>query len=309
MCISIWPNYRKYQETFLTVNHETSLLTDNLIQLISLDQIKVQKYNVRRHDIDVGIEDLAVNIKANGLLQPITTYFNSEKQSYVILAGQRRLNAHHHLNEQYPEEGFDRIKCIVIDEPESDNKKISLSLAENITQLPMTNSDLVKAVTDLYNIYHDYDIVQEEFGLTKYMVDKFVKLARLPDRIKTAVNEGEISPNTRTAENSALKAVDALNYVKGGNVPVDSVLQLAREHAKGEIDAGDLVSEAGRGGTIEDIKSRAKKKPKSKIEINLSTDIAEKLQKVADDSGETTQSRATSYVVNGINRDYSDLNS
>ena len=278
-----------------------------MIQLISLDQIKVQKYNVRRHDIDVGIEDLSVNIRANGLLQPITAFFDSEKQSYVILAGQRRLNAHHHLNEQYPGEGFDKIKCIVIDEPESANKKMSLSLAENITQLPMTNSDLVKAVTDLYNIYHDYDLVQKEFGLTKYMVDKFVKLARLPDRIKTAVDAGEISSNNKTAENSALKAVDALHYVKGGDVPVEDVLSLAKEHAKREIDAVVLITEAGRGGTIEEITSRANNKPKSKFDINLSTDVAEKLQKVADNSGETAKNRATSYVVDGVARDYSEI--
>ena len=278
-----------------------------MIQLISLDQIKVQKYNVRRHDIDVGIEDLSVNIRANGLLQPITAFFDSEKQSYVILAGQRRLNAHHYLNEQYPGEGFDKIKCIVIDEPESANKKMSLSLAENITQLPMTNSDLVKAVTDLYNIYHDYDLVQKEFGLTKYMVDKFVKLARLPDRIKTAVDAGEISSNNKTAENSALKAVDALHYVKGGDVPVEDVLSLAKEHAKREIDAAVLITEAGRGGTIEEITSRANNKPKSKFDINLSTDVAEKLQKVADNSGETAKNRATSYVVEGVARDYSEI--
>lgn len=278
-----------------------------MIQLISLDQIKVQKYNVRRHDIDVGIEDLSVNIRANGLLQPITAFFDSEKQSYVILAGQRRLNAHHYLNEQYPGEGFDKIKCIVIDEPESANKKMSLSLAENITQLPMTNSDLVKAVTDLYNIYHDYDLVQKEFGLTKYMVDKFVKLARLPDRIKTAVDAGEISSNNKTAENSALKAVDALHYVKGGDVPVEDVLSLAKEHAKREIDAAVLITEAGRGGTIEEITSRANNKPKSKFDINLSTDVAEKLQKVADNSGETAKNRATSYVVDGVARDYSEI--
>ena len=299
--------HTKCQETFLTVDYENGLLSGNLIQLISLDQIKVQKYNVRRHDIDVGTEDLAVNIRANGLLQPITAFFDSEKQLYVILAGQRRLNAHHYLNEQYPEDGFDKIKCIVIDEPESANKKMSLSLAENITQLPMTNSDLVKAVTDLYNIYHDYDIVQEEFGLTKYMVDKYVKLARLPDRIKTAVDTGEISSNNKTAENSALKAVDALHYVKGGDVPVEDVLSLAKELTKGEIDSRSLTSEADRGGSIEDIKDRAKKKPKSKIDIDLSTDVAEKLQKVADNSGETVKNRATSYVVDGVARDYSEI--
>ena len=84
------------------------------IQLLSLDSVKVQKYNVRKKEIDKGIEDLAASIKAVGLLQPITVFFDSEKEFYVILAGQRRLNAHHNLNDKYPGKGWDKIKSIVI---------------------------------------------------------------------------------------------------------------------------------------------------------------------------------------------------
>ena len=282
-------------------------MTSNEIQLIPLESIKVQKYNVRKKEIDKGIEDLAASIKAVGLLQPITVFFDSEKKIYVILAGQRRLNAHHYLNEKFSGQGWDKIKCIVIDEPETNEKKMALSLAENITQVQMTNTDLVKAVTDLYNTYHDYDMVQEKYGLTKYMVDKFVRLARLPERLKDAINEGEISSNTKSAENSALRAVDALKWTKGGDVEVDDVLELAKEYVKGEIDAESLTEEASKGGSVSEIKQAAKDKPKSKLTLTLSTDVATKLKKVADDSGENEKTRAVSYISAGVTKDYADL--
>jgi len=277
------------------------------IQKIPLESIKVQKYNVRKKEIDKGIEDLAVSIKAIGLLQPITVFFDSDKEFYVILAGQRRLNAHHYLNEKYPGEGWDKIKCIVIDEPTTNEKKMALSLAENITQVQMANTDIVKAVTDLYNTYRDYQMVQDEFGLTRYMVDKFVRLARLPERLKDAINEGEISSQTKVAENAALRAVDALKWTKGGEISVEDVLELAKEYAKGEIDAESLTTEAAKGGSVSEIKEAAKMKPKTKLSLSLATDLAEKLKKVADNSGETEASKAVSYISKGVQRDFEDL--
>lgn len=284
-----------------------SYMSYESVKPISLDEIKVQKFNVRKHDIDKGIEDLAASIKAIGLLQPITVYFDSKNERYVILAGQRRLNAHHYLNDKYPNKGFDKINCFVIPEPKTDEDKIALSLAENITQVQMQNSDLVKAVTDLYNTYRDYDMVQEKFGLTRYMVDKFVSLARLPERLKDAINEGEINPNNKIAENAAIRAVNALQWTKGGDVDVNDVLELAKEYARGDIDAQSLDDEARKGGSISEIKKAATNKPKEKLSINLSTDVAKKLKKVADAKGEKEATRATSYVVEGVTKDYSEL--
>ncbi len=279
------------------------------VSSIPLDKIKVGKHNVRIHDIDDGIEDLAANIKAVGLLQPITAYLNSDTGNYIILAGQRRLNAFYHLNESHTNEGYDHIPCIVIDEPKSDEEKLSLSLAENITQLQMHNSDLVKAVTDLYNVYGDYDVVKEKFGLTKYMIDKYVRLARLPEDLKVAINEGAISPNNKTAENAAIRAVDALNWIKGGDISEQKVLDLAKEYAKEEISKTALDDAARKGGSIEDIKNAAKKKNLINQPIELSTEIAEKLKHVAESNGESVKSRATNYVVKGVHKDYADLES
>lgn len=282
-------------------------MTNKEIILIPLDRIKVEKHNVRVHDIDVGIEDLAASIKAVGLLQPITVFFNSQSNEYVILAGQRRLNAYHYLNNRYPDNVYDKISCVLIDEPQTAEEKLSLSLAENITQLQMHNSDLVKAVTDLFNVYRDYEMVQEKFGLTKYMIDKYVRLARLPDEIKKAITEGAIHPNDKKAENASIRAVDALGWTKGGDVPVSEVLDLAIECAKGDIDPNALADAARMGGGIESIKDTANKRVYKKQSIDLSSEVAEKLKRVAESHGESEKSRATSYIVKGVTKDYYEL--
>jgi ParB family transcriptional regulator, chromosome partitioning protein len=277
------------------------------ITLIPIDEVKIQKFNVRKKDIQTGIEDLAASIKAIGLLQPITVFLDSENKRYVILAGQRRFNAYTYLNEEFPGEGFNEIKAIIIPEPESDQEKMALSLAENVTQLPMQNLEIVKAVTELYNTYHDYAIVKEKYGLTEYMINKYVRLARLPQQVVDAINDGVIHSNPKTAENAALRAVDALNYTKGGEVDETFVVEMAKEYSKGEIEEELLTAEAKKGGGISEIKSRAAKKTTKKIEVNLSTDVHTKLSKVADDSGTNASAKATSYVLEGVNKDYNEL--
>ena len=277
------------------------------ITLIPIDQIKIQKFNVRKKDIQTGIEDLAASIKANGLLQPITVFLDSENDRYVILAGQRRFNAHVYLNEEFPNQGFDKIKAIKIPEPESDQEKMSLSLAENLTQLPMQDIEKVKAVTELYNTYRDYDIVKEKYGLTRYMIDKYVRLARLPQQVIDAINDGQIHSNPKTAENAALRAVGALNYTKGGDVDEAFVVEMATEYAKNEIEEDILTSEVKKGGSMSEIKNRAKKKATKKVDVNLSTDVHEKLKVVSESSGTTPSAKATSYVLTGVTKDYKEL--
>ena len=276
-------------------------------ELVPLANITVQKNNVRTHEFGQGKEDLAENIRANGLIHPITTYYDSGESGYVVLTGQRRLNAYHYLDEKYPHKGFDKILCRIIPEPATDKEKKSLSLAENITQLPMTNSDLVRAVTDLYNTYGEYEIVQEKFGLSKNLVDTYVRISRLPERLKTAIHEGEIHHKPKTAERAALRAVDALHYTKDGQIPAETVLELAKEMAKPETSTSDLANEAKRGGSVHEMVQRVATRPKSKLPIRLDKVVAEKLRRVSEASGDSELDRATQYVTDCTERDYSQL--
>ena len=264
---------------------------------LPLDKIKVKKQNVRAHDIDAGIDDLATSIKAHGLLEPIVAYKSDD--TYYILAGQRRLNAYTNLNAEYPGGGFDHIPCYVRDEPENDDQKKALSLAENITQLPMNESDLVKAVTDLYNVYSNYDIVQEKFGLSQYMVKKYVKRSRLPQELKDAID------NEQTTTNMAIKAVDAYNYSKGCGTSIDVVLELAKALHEGSVDPHDAKKGAILGKSISEMKKM--KADKIPIKINLAKDIDEKLDKVAQSKSSQKSVTAAQYIIEGVERDYAQV--
>ena len=171
----------------------------------------------------------------------------------------------------------------------------------------MTNSDTIKGVTDLWSTYHDYEKIQEELGLTRYMIDKYVALARLPEEIKDAINQGAIHANSKTAENCAIRAVDSLGWIKGQSDPsIQDVIDFATELGKNE-DSDGLEEEGKKGGTLEDMKKRAKKRVKKEFKMVLSKEIADKLQKVAESKGEGNLQTATKYVNDGVNSDYDEL--
>ena len=237
--------------------------------------------------LQTGLDELKESIKVFGLLQPITVYYNSVTGCYELLSGQRRLMACVALNEENPNKGYDTIAAIVIDKPVTDDRRKAMSLAENTSRIDLQNDDIVKQVSDLYNIYCDYDIVQQKFGLTRYMIDKFVRLARLPERVVQAINEGEICPNTKAAENAAIRAVDALNWQKDGDVEVEDVVKFAKEIAKGEIQKESLEEEAKNGGNISEIIDRASKKSVKEIfNVKLSSEVFEKLTGMSDQLSE-----------------------
>jgi len=275
---------------------------------IKLGEIKIDKFNVRKKEIQTGLEELKQSIKVFGLMQPITVYFDAVKKVYVIIAGQRRFNTYIVLNEENPNEGYDTIEAKIIDEPATEDLKKALSLTENLTQVQMENTDVVRAVTDLYNTYRDYDIVQQEFALTRFMIDKYVSLARLPERLVQAINEGEISPNTKGAENAAIRAVKALNWTKGGDVEVEDVMEFAKEYANGDIQKDTLDRESKKGGSIAEIKARASKKSVKELnKLKLSTEVFAKLTTISDQFSEKPEMRATSYIIKGVSEDYKKL--
>ena len=99
----------------------------------------------------------------------------------------------------------------------------------------------------------------------------------------------------------------ALKWVKGGDVDVDKVLDLAVEYAKGDIPHEVLTNAAKKGGSIKNIKDNAMRQKSTDIPIHLSTEVAEKLNAVAENTGVKVEEKATAYVVQGTRKDYAEL--
>ena len=211
-----------------------------------------------------------------------------------MLAGQRRLNAYHGLNEEYPNQGFDEIECLVTDSPKDEDMKRAISLGENITHLAMSSTDLQSAVTELYNKCDgNYKVIREKFGLTKYIIDKYVGLSRLPEKIKQSIQSGGIHTKQRTAENIALKAVEALQWTKDGDVSEDKVLELA--NAMGSKDniqlKNDIVVETKKNpeGHINENIERAKNKTHETLTLRLDSEQNEKLERYSKNKGDISK--------------------
>ena len=129
--------------------------SNDQIEFLSLDDVKIQKHNVRTRDIDDGIDDLASSIKALGLLQPITAYYDSANSRYVVLAGQRRLNAHVLLNEK--EKTSDDLEKI---------KKYRFMIMDKITDLEKEKNELLGNLEKKYKINLNYNLIACELILS-----------------------------------------------------------------------------------------------------------------------------------------------
>lgn len=159
---------------------------------ISIDKLQVSHLNVRKtlssEEDETGIEDLANDIKNNGLINPITVRKLDNSENYEIIAGQRRFLAIKLLNNK-------TISCHILNI--SNQKAEEISLVENVQRNQMTTTDKVKAYSKLYEVYNkDIEKVVNAIHVSKKTLQKYLKIKNLPEEVLQlldAVGEDKIS--------------------------------------------------------------------------------------------------------------------
>ena len=270
---------------------------------IPLAQLFLGKSNVRTENIEEGLDDLAEHIYANGLLETIVVFdirdlkedhplyesrkdFLKKKKTHEVLAGQRRFNAFLKLMTDFPKEGWDTIPCHIRVPPDDEDDAKAISVGENLTQLPMTLSDSIDACDALYKKYNDEKTISRKYGISVRLVKKYVKFARLPKILQDNLSAFHKQP--KTAMNIALDAVDALDYTKDGDQPLEKVYEFAKKlGAKKKISQEEymkmrLASQENPELPIDEIEEMAEKLSQPKrYAIVLSIEQEEKLVKIA----------------------------
>lgn len=242
------------------------MTTDFKSDFIPLEKLGVPRENLRLHNTDLELDDLAINIRAVGQSQPILVYpLSGDSGNYEILEGQRRLNAFDRLNQKYPNQGYDKIYATIRPEPENSNKKMAISLGANITQLPMTLDDIQKGVISLWNTLSNMKLVAEEYGISEKTAKKYVKSARLNERLQAATTSGEVCDEPEEALDFIMEAVDLLNWTKDNdNVSEEKIIKTAKTFASKTLAVkGDIISELKKDPTRdpEEIAKEVENKP------------------------------------------------
>ena len=193
-----------------------------------LDEIDISILNVRKSNLEEGIEELANSIKEIGVQQPIVVFQRGNR--YELLIGQRRYLACKKLN----------LKNIpaLITTVKNETDAIIKSFSENIHRLELEYRDKMQVATMLLKKLGSADKVARYLGVNPQTVRKWLGYKDLSEDIKEMVDEGKLSATTalriwRNIPNEK-KAVEIAKKVKEIPRSEDrtSMIDIARENPR-----------------------------------------------------------------------------
>ena len=164
---------------------------------LDIDDLIVDRFQVRTTNTGEGIDELAESIKEFGLIHPIIVCHSERTEGkWEVVCGQRRLLAHKKI-------GAYKINAGVIDRVITPDEGTAISANENVHQLPMSRPDLVDLCERLYIRYGTMRAVAQKTKVPYHVVRKYVRLARLTGELRRMVEGREVDLDI------AVKAQDA----------------------------------------------------------------------------------------------------
>jgi ParB/RepB/Spo0J family partition protein len=245
--------------------------------ILELKEIKDTQIYIRQNGLRISrrctddeMLNLVEHIKIHGILEPLVVFavddltedhelYESRKDfkgKYEILSGERRFNASIILNREFPGEGWDKIPCLVKEAPDNETDVKSIFLGSILTHSPRNLEEIITECDNLFKMYNDEAIVSKKTGISRLLIRKYVKFARLPKLLQD--NLGSITKNPKSAINLALDAADALCWSKDGDVSEETVLELAKALGDAKRDSPDRYKK---------LKQTAEENPKESMEI------------------------------------------
>ena len=163
----------------LASSPENSSLT-----MLSIDLIERGSFQPRRDFDQDALQSLAGSIKSQGLVQPILVRSLANKDSYEIVAGERRWRAAQIA-------GLHDIPVIIKDV--SDNEAMCLALIENIQREDLNPLEEAGALERLISEFEmTHDAVADAVGRSRPAVSNLLRLLELDDGVKKMLETGKL---------------------------------------------------------------------------------------------------------------------
>lgn len=209
---------------------------------IRLSDIKV-KDQVRTKFNDSSIKDLAANIEANGLIQPLVVHRNGE-ENYTLICGERRFRAMSSIDMKHA-------PCFVL-EGKNEQELMAIQFSENSAREALHYIDKADGILNYQKTTRASERkIQDALGISKSEVHRSLMIGRMPARIKEAAKKYNI-------EKYVLLEWDALETG-------DLKLSVEQKILEGKmIKRSQLRSLLRNGSTLntsKGLRSKARKKP------------------------------------------------
>jgi len=149
---------------------------------ISINKLKVSKYQPRKSFDSEAIAELASSIADKGVLQPLLVRKQGSK--YEIVAGERRYRA-------AKQAGLSEVPVIIRDF--SDQETLEIAIIENLQREDLNALEEAEAFKALLDFGLNQEEVAKAVGKSRSAVANTLRLLKLPQKARTALLERKIS--------------------------------------------------------------------------------------------------------------------
>ena len=151
---------------------------------VAVERIQKNRVQPRRRFDDDKLEELAVSIRANGVLQPLLV--REVNGAYELVAGERRLRAAILA-------GRDTVP-VVVRQDVDDRESLKLALLENVQRQDLNPMEEAQGYARLMQ---DFGMSQqdlaERLGKSRSAIANTLRLTSLPAELQTKIEKGELS--------------------------------------------------------------------------------------------------------------------
>lgn len=156
---------------------------DNRIIYVDINDIKPNAAQPRKRFDEERLNELAISIRENGMIQPPVV--RKTKNGYELVAGERRWRASRIA-------GLKKIPCIVRDFDEKQNM-----IAAIIENMQREDLDPIDEATGLHQMIEKFEFTQEQIsgslGKSRAYIANSMRLLKLPSGIQEMIRDGRIT--------------------------------------------------------------------------------------------------------------------
>ncbi len=160
-------------------------------RFIPAKDLQVSPLNVRKTGTEVGIEQLAQLILAEGVLQNLNVHAlkDDDRAPFGVVAGGRRLRALQQLIRAKKLKADHPVPCMIV----TRDRAQQISLSENSGREPMHPADEFEAFRQLIDAGASIEDVAARFGVSPVVVQRRLKLANVAPSLIKAYREGSLT--------------------------------------------------------------------------------------------------------------------
>lgn len=165
------------------VDRDSTADETDAVKYIKVHDITPNVNQPRKIFNEEKLDELALSIKENGIIQPIVV--RKKSKGYEIVAGERRWRAS-------IKAGLDQVPCLIREL--SDEQNMLIAIIENMQREdlnPIEEAEGLRQMTENFGLTQEQ--VSKSVGKSRPYITNSMRLLKLPDYIRESVADGRLS--------------------------------------------------------------------------------------------------------------------